>query len=553
MRYRRLFLLLAALSAALIVAAQCSDEKPEAGPADTPTPAETATPQRAPQKETGKTLRYPISIEPEHLDPFRATSVAARRIVVNVFEGLTAIDPETAGIVPGLAESWSVSKDGLVYTFYLKRGVRFQQTGGVAYSGDREVKAGDWLWSWKTFLSGDAKVSARPDYLAGVKGAADFSAGKAADVAGLKAPDDYTLEVRLTEPDHLFLFKLTNACVAPREAYEQLGERWARQPVGTGPFMVGEWLSGEQITLVKNPEYHEEGLPVVDRVRFLYIPDVNFQLLQYRADQLDLLFDFPPGQLGAIRDEFGKELVEKPGLSVQYYGLKWTQPPFQNNPDLRKAFAYAVDRNTTWNKLMEGANRPGNFGLLPPELPASDVEGYPYSLKKAKEHLVKAGYPGGEGLEEITLYYFDSAPDAAQKAFQEQLANLGVRIKLQKESNATYWTHIQQDDVKLFLSGWNAIYADPAEFLNLFYEGRDGTYYSGTGANEIIQKAATTLDEAERNELYRRANQRIVEDCPLIVSTYGKVTYLQQPWVKDFKVPPVGGYLATLKYLKLNR
>jgi ABC-type transport system substrate-binding protein len=537
----------------LTLAAQCTSATPS--PAETPTPTETPTPEQKPLvAEAGKVLRYPISVEPEHLDPFRATSIATRRVVANVFEGLTALDPQTAGIKAGLAEKWDISKGGLVYTFHLKRGVRFQQVAGVTYADGREVTARDWLWSWKVFLSGNAAVSAHPEYLAAVKGAAEFRAGKADDVAGLKALDDYTLQVTLTGPDHRFLFSLVNAYVAPREAYEQLGAEWQKRPVGTGPFIVGEWRPGEYITLVKNPDYHEEGLPLLDQVRFLYMPDVNSQLLQYRADELDLLFDFPPGQLAAIKDEFPREFVEKPGLNLQYYGFKLTQPPFKDNPDLRKAFAYALDRDKDWNKLTDGAYLPGNAGVLPPGMPVADVEGYAYDPKKAREYLTKAGYPNGNGLEEITLYYPASAPDAPQKAFQEQLAEVGIKIKLQKEDDATYWTHIGQDDVKLFLSGWSAGYADPGEvFDDLFYEGHDDTHYNSVEVNELTQKAADTVDEAERNNLYRKIHERILADCPLIVSSYGKVMYLQQPWVKDFQAPPAGAYLAPLKYLKLTR
>jgi oligopeptide transport system substrate-binding protein len=549
----------ASLLIIVTLAAQCADSNSAPLPEETPAPTEIPTPvERAepfvPPLETGQVLRYPISVEPEHLDPFRSTTIATRRVIANVFEGLVTFDPETGGIKAELAESWDISENGRVYTFHLKRGVRFQQVEGVTYAEGREVKAEDWVWSWKVFLSGDTALSAHPEYLAAVRGAADFSAGEADDVAGLEALDDYTLEITLTGPDHRFLFNLVNAYVVPREAYEQLGAEWEQRPVGTGPFLVGEWQRGDYVTLVKNPDYHEEGLPLIDQVRFLYIPDINSQLLQYRANRLDLLFDFPPGQLGAIKDEFGREFVEKPGLSVQYYGFKWTQPPFRGNPDLRKAFAYAVDRGKIWNGLMNGAGRPGDAGLLPPEMPAAEVEGYAYDPKKAREHLTRAGYPGGEGLEEVTLYYFSSAPDEPQEAFQEQLAELGVEIKLQKEDSSTYWTHIGQDDVKLFLSGWSADYADPGEFFDyLFYEGRDDTHYTSGRVDEFIQQAAATVDEAGRNELYRKAHERIMDDCPLIVSSYGKIMYLQQPWVKDFQVPPAGAHLAPLKYLELKR
>ncbi len=507
----------------------------------------------AEEVKMGGTLRYPISADPEHLNPFRSTTVATRRIIVNIYQGLTTLDAETAGIAPDLAESWDISDDGLVYTFHLKKGVLFQEAEGVEYE-DREVKAEDWIWSWKTFLNPDTEISKHPEYLEAVLGAKEFTAGEADDVEGLKIINDYTLEVTLKEPNHRFLFDLINAYVVPQEAYEGLGEAFSNHPVGTGPFLFKEWLRDDHITLVKNPDYYEEGLPLLDEVTFYNIPEATTELLQYREDELDILLDFPTGQMKSIKEEFADEFVEKPGLNVRYYGFKWTQPPFKNNAKLRQAFAYAVNKDEIWDVLMEGARRPGNGGVLPPEMPATDVEGYPYNPEKAKELLAEAGYPNGGGLSEITLYYFATADDAPQAAVQAQLADIGVNIKLQKEDNATYWDHIGEDDVLFFLSGWSSDFADPSEVFNyLLYKERDDTKYDNPEVDALIEEAQRTVDPEERNAIYLKAHKLILEDCPWIVSGYSKVSYLQKSYVKDFLVSPAGTYRAPLKYVWLDK
>ena len=137
------------------------------------------------------------------------------------------------------------------------------------------------------------------------------------------------------------------------------------------------------------------------------------------------------------------------------------------------------------------------------------------------------------------MYYFASAEDAPQVAFQDMLKQIGVTIDLQKEDNSSYWGHIGEPDVKMFLSGWSADFADPSEIFNfLFAEGRDDTKYDNPEVNELLQQATATNDDEERNALYKQAHEIIMADAPWIVSGYSKVSYLQKPYVEDFIVSP---------------
>ncbi|MBZ0289616.1 MAG: ABC transporter substrate-binding protein, partial [Anaerolineae bacterium] len=341
-------------------------------------------------------LRYPIDSDPEHLNPFLADTIAIGRINRNIFEGLTRYDPPTNTVVPALAESWTVSDDGLTYTFTLRQGVLFHEVPGVEYAeGEREVTADDILWNYLTALNGDEDVSIHAGELDMIVGAAEYTEATspvevtpeaasaeatpevmtvdAASVpapAGLKVVDDYTFEITLNAPDRLFLIVGMISIVSPT-AYEQLGDGVMSTPVGTGPFRFVEWLRQDRLTLEANPDYWQEGLPKIDGVQFLNYEDANTALLDYRENNLDFLFAFPTGQRGAVIEEFGDEYSEEPGLHLRYFGFKMSTGFMAENPLVRQAFNYALNRELIWNDLEEGARFPADLGMLPPSMAAS--------------------------------------------------------------------------------------------------------------------------------------------------------------------------------------
>ncbi len=495
------------------------------------------------------TLNYPVDADPEHLDAWRSTTTATRRVLVNIYEGLTTFAGDSGEVIPALAESWDISEDGLTYTFHLRHGVNFQEAEGVTYA-DREMKADDVEWSLLRYLTEDTAISEHPEYLQALSGSAAFLAGETDTVAGFRIVDDYTVEMTLDAPNHRFLADLVNAYVVPREALDALGSSLSNKPVGTGPFLFERWTRDDQLVLKANPDYWE-GAPSLDGVVFYNVPDATTGMLQYRQGELDLLLAFPEGQLESIKREYSADYHEAAGLNVRYWGFKMTEPPFKDNVKLRQAFNYAVDRDLIWNVLMEGARVPGDLGVLPPDMPAANVAGYPYDPELAKAALAEAGYPGGVGLEPITLYYFASDSDAPHVALQDMLAQIGVSIILQKEDNSTYWTHVGEPDVVFFLSGWSADFADPSEVLDfLFAHARDDTKYDNPEVNALLDQARATSDPDARNAIYLQAHELIMADAPWIVSGYSKISYLLKPNITDFQVSAAGTYRTPLKYVK---
>ncbi|MFC1960725.1 ABC transporter substrate-binding protein [Chloroflexota bacterium] len=489
-------------------------------------------------------LRIALSADPEHLDPFRSATTNTRSVIIQTYEALTGLDAATAALVPQLAESWDISDDGLVYTFHLVPGVMFQTVDGITYE-NQEATAEDWAWSMKMFLNGDEAISTHAGYLEAIAGAPEFTAGEADDVAGIKVVDDYTLELTLSAPNHRFLFDLINVYVVSQEAYEQLGEDFSNNPVGTGPYIFQEWMRDDHMTLTANPDYWQEGLPKTETLTILNVPDANSQVLMYREGALDILGNFPTGQRKLLQEELADQYMELPSMNVRYFGFDMAQGFFAENPLVRQAFGHAFNRALVWSELMEGARFPADMGVLVPSMPAADVSiSYEYNMEKAAALLAEAGFPGGEGIPDLEVYVWASAADELSlPVLQADLATLGVNLAIVVEDNSTYWGHVGEDDVIFFLSGWSADFPDPSEVFNfLFLEGGDDTHYDNPEVNELIRSATSITDPAEREAVYLAAHEIIMQDAPWIVSAYGKVAYMQQPWVDGLAVSPAGVY-----------
>ena len=511
-------------------------------------------------------LRYPITVEPEHLNPFTANTIAIGTVTRNIFEGLTWYNPQTGELEPALAESWTISDDKMTYTFNLRQGVLFHQVAGVEYAeGEREVTADDILWNYEIALNADTNISSQAEGLTNIAGAVEFTNGEAETVAGIKVVDPYTLEITLTVPDRLFLYGWGNLSVTSQAAYEQLGEAFNNTPVGTGPFQFVEWLRQDRIVLERNPDYWREGFPKVDGIRFINYGDANTALLDFRAGELDFLFAFPTGQRAAIIEEFSDLYHEKPGLHLRYFGFDMTQGFFFENPLVRKAFNHALNRDLIWNELEEGARFPANLGVLPPSMPASTPSiTYPYDLEIANQLLTEAGFPpldpndwskGREGFPEIKMQVLSSLQsELSIPVWQEDLRKLGITMTIEVEEGATYWNHIEEDDVILFITGWAAGLLDPSDVMDfLFYKGIDNTEYDNPEVDALLEAARVEYDEEARTALYQQAHDLIMADAPVVASAYSKVTWLQQPWIENFNPGGGGTYTAPLWMVEIVR
>lgn len=523
--------------------------------------------------QSAEFIRYPITTDPEHLNPFTSDTIAIGTVTRNIYEGLVRVDTRTGDVLPAIAESWELSEDAegrQVFTFKIRPGVLFHEVAGVEIS-DREVTADDILWNYMVALNADQDVSIRSGDLDMILGAAEYTAALQAkvdaseevplideslSVAGLEVVDDYTFRITLSAPDRLFLVMGAGLSITSPEAYAALGEAFNSTPVGTGPYRFVEWLRQDRLIIEANPDYYVEGFPRNAGVRFINYGDANTALLDYRENNLDFLFSFPSGQRTAVIAEFQDDFREKPGLHLRYWGFNMETGFLAENKLVRQALSHTLDRATAWDIFEEGARFPADLGMLVPSMPASTPATiYDFDLERAQELLAEAGFPNGEGLPVIKIHLLESISGEAQVVvWQEALESIGVQIEFAIEDGSTYWDSIVEDDAMIFQNGWAAGLIDPSDVFDfLILDGRGSMRYDNPVVNDLLRQARLELDEDAREAIYQQAHDIIMDDAVVIPSAYSKVTWLQRSWIDGFEPGGGGTYTAPLWEVVLNR
>ncbi|HLO33094.1 MAG TPA: ABC transporter substrate-binding protein [Anaerolineales bacterium] len=444
----------------------------------------------APQKGGAITVAYKDDLAT--LDPaigYDWTNWPAEKLV---FDGLLDYDNSTT-IMPRLAESLpEVNADATVYTFKLRKGVKF--------SNGREFTADDVVYTLTRVL--DPKTSSPgAGFFVGIKGAQDFIDGKATAVEGIKALDPNTVEITLTEPDVTFLNKmaLNFAFIVPKEEVEKAGENFGHAPVGTGPFLLKEWKSGESLTFERNPNYFMPDLPYLDKITIQVGVAPDVALLRLEKGDIQLMGDPPPGADWAriSADAAWKNRLEKqPQVSTIYIAINTTAKPF-DNVKVRQALNYAIDKQHIV-QLLNGRATVANQ-VLPPLMPGYDKSypGYEYNPDKAKALLTEAGF--GNGFEtSIECIAVDPQPKLCE-SFQQDLAKVGIKLTINTLAAPNVIDDAGNGRAPLTWSGglgWIQDYPDPDDFYGPILgcgSNTPGGWNWSRYCNETIDKQSKQL------------------------------------------------------------
>jgi oligopeptide transport system substrate-binding protein len=500
-----------------------------------------------------KTLRSNFTSDPVTIDPSLTTEISSAQVIINCFEGLMGYD-ESGKLVPAATESYTVSEDALTYTFKLRK-------DGVWSNGD-PVKASDFVFAWRRVLSPEIAADYATEMYY-IKNGEKFNRGEAkASDLGIKAIDDYTLEVTLENPTGFFLALTTSFFYMPEnEKVVSANKEWTLKGetyVGNGPFKLQEWRPKDRIVIVKNPLYRDAARIKLDKIEFRILTDANSTLATYEAGDIDVAdSNIPAAMIPTL-------LAEGKAKNVPYLGSVWMHFNVSDNameydpvqakatldPRVRKALNLAIDRNVLVKNVTKAGERPAT-SFVPYGIIGSDGKDFKQKdyfkpegdVAEAKRLLAEAGYPDGKGFPALTYIYgnFGVNGDVAQ-AVQEMLRkNLNVTLNLE---DMEYGVMLERRGKKnrqyiMAYHRWIADYVDPANFLQLFTLA-DSNNHNNPAYDALIKEAQSITDPAKRFDKLREAEAVLMDDMPLLPLYYMTNTIMVQDYVKGYSKDIMG-------------
>lgn len=490
-----------------------------------------ALPAHAVQPAEGETLAetqtytYWLLDAIKSLDPAKNTDVEGSDALRQLFEGLMIEDAE-GNMIPGMAESHEVSEDGLTYTFHLR---------DANWSNGEPVTAGDFVFAWQRVVT-PATASEYGWYmeLMNIQNASEIIAGEMTpDQLGVRAVDDKTLEVKLTQATPYFLNTLshTTAYPVPQTVVEEHGEAWVQPQnlVGNGAFTLASHNLGVDIVFEKNPEYWDADNVLMQTVRGVTVNDNNVALTRYQAGELDRV-QIPAGQYPRLEEEAPEEATSVPyGCSYAYvFNLSEKGPEVLKDQRVREAMALSLNRDVIVDQILQGGQEPAYSwvhwainGFVAPEGNMGEMTAEE-RMARAKELLAEAGYGPDNPVQLELQYNTDDSHRLLAIAAQQFWRPLGIEIELNNVEWAVHTDRMQNQDFEIARYAWCADYNEASTFLDWF---RTDGYNSGKWSNEeydrLLAEAATAEDTTP---LYQQAEAILDEEVPAVfVYHYSKV------------------------------
>ena len=482
-------------------------------------------------------LHRGIGSEVSDLDPQLVTGLAEQCVVSALFEGLVTEDPRDLHPVPGVAERWETSPDGLTYTFHLRADAK--------WSDGATVTAPDFVASFRRILTPSlAADNATLFYL--VRNAEAFNQGRLADFAqvGFTAPDDRTLLITLAHPAPYFLSLLAQMPWLPVPlpaiekcgAADQRGNPWTRpgRLVGNGPFVLKTWKPNEVIIVEKSPTYWDAARVRLQAIHFHPIDSQDAEERAFRAGQLHVTYTLPVGKVDAYRRAAPQFLRRDPYFNTYFFRLNVRRPPLDNE-QVRRALALAVDRQAIVEHVLRGGQLPAT-SLTPPGLadytPPAELTA---DFAAARRLLAAAGHPGGHGLPPLELLYNNSEnhrllAEAVQEMWRREL---GVEVRLVNQELKVVLAERRTGQYQILLSDWVGDYPDASTFLDV-WRGDSGNHHTGWASSDydsLLLTAARTVNPAERALLLQRAESLLLAAMPVVPLYFNTHVFLLQPSV----------------------
>jgi len=483
-------------------------------------------------------FNWNIGADPKTLDPGLNGASDGGDVINQTFEGLVR---EKSGVVlPGMAEDWEVSEDGLTVTFNLRKNLK--------WSDGSDLTASDFVYSWKRAM--DPATASEYSWIweyTNVVGAEDFVLGEgSADAVGISAPDDRTFVVKLSAPTDYFVSLMAFYHFMPvkQSAVEAGAEgTWASDPekvVSNGPFVLTEYTIGEGLVLTKNDEYWNKKEVGIDTINGYFIDEATTAYQAYQNGEMDFLPSVPTAEIPRLIAEDPNFYVF-PLLGTYYYSFNMDLDIW-SDPLVRQALSLAIDRQKICDTLASG--QVPAAGVIPPGF--KDDKGNDFfetagtyglsttaEVEEAQAKLAEAGYPGGEGFPEFTLLYNTSEGHQLVAELMQEMfkTNLGIDCKLENQEWAVFQDTRTAGDFELARGGWLTDFMDPSGMLGIFVPGNayNDPNYDNPDFTAAIAAAGSTTDKAVHfAELYK-AQEIFMTDMPIIPVYHYSDTMLASP------------------------
>ncbi|GFR36092.1 peptide ABC transporter substrate-binding protein [Thermobrachium celere] len=509
-------------------------------------------------------IRYNLGSEPKTLDPALNSAIDGATVIVNTFVGLTRLDSQDKPI-PGVAEKWDVSADGMTYKFYLRKDVK--------WSDGKPVTAHDFEYAWKRALA--PETAAEYAYqLYYIKNGEAYNAGKAkAEDVGVKALDDYTLEVTLEYPTPYFLSLTAFPTLMPvrKDIVEANKDTWATKPetyIGNGPFKLVEWKQKDRIVLEKNPNFYDAANVKLSRIEMRMIEDQTAALATFQSGELDFI-ESPPTQ--QIPDLLSKGIAKKyPYLGNYFYVINVSDKAEKIDPAaakalkdvrVRKALALAIDRKALIETVTKAGQVPAT-SFVPNSIIMQDGKDFKNKdyykaegdVEEAKKLLAEAGYPNGQGFPKLVITYntgqgHQNIAQAIQAMWKEKL---GIEVELTNQEWKVFQTTRHNKDYLIARHGWIGDYMDPMTFLDMWTSnsGQNDAGYKNPEYDKKIDAAKREADPIKRIQLMHEAEDILMADMPVIPIYYYVNVVCMKDYVKDVHKSPLGFVFFDKAYIQ---
>ncbi|MDE9494469.1 oligopeptide ABC transporter substrate-binding protein OppA [Xenorhabdus bovienii] len=478
--------------------------------------------------------------EPQSLDPHKIEGVPESNIARDLFEGIVINGPN-GEILPGVATHWE-NQDFKVWTFHLRKDAKWS-------NGD-PVTAQDFVYSWRR-LADPNTASPYASYLqyAHILNVDDVIKGKQkTESLGVKALDDHTVQVTLSEPVPYLVRLLIHSTMSPvhRATVEKYGDRWTQPKnfVGNGAYKLKSWNINERLVFERSPTYWDNKNTIIDQVTFLPISSEVTDVNRYRSGEIDITYSNLPIELfQKLKKEIPAQLRVNPYLCTYFYEINNQKPPF-NDPRVRTALKLGMDRDLITNKVKAQGDTPA-YGWVPPYIADFKDEKPDWYTKlnqqqrneEAKKLLVEAGFSKDNPLKISLLYNTsDLHKKMAIAAAAIWKKNIGVEVSLENQEWKTFLDTRHQGNYDIARAGWCADYNEPTTFLNvkLSYSSNNTAHYKSEAFDALMKEALKVKSDAERVEIYKQANALIDKDSAVVPLYYYVSTRLVKPYVGGY-------------------